>query len=232
MVSYNIGSGFNIGSGWQFSQSLGVITTGLILYVDAGNTSSYPGSGTTWTDLSAAGNNATLNGSTPFNSSGNTSSLTFVSGYAATGAILPAAAYTKIAIFKVSGSYYNIISGGVTSSDHAFWGAGTQYLQSGHNGSWSTISSSVTTPLDQWVFGAVSFNTSTGWRLYLNQNSVVTNSNTSTFSPTPAVVEIGAYQNGTNLNGQVAATLIYNRVLTDAEVSQTYSYYQSRFSLA
>ena len=30
------------------------------LYLDAGNTNSYPGSGTTWTDLSGQGNNGTL----------------------------------------------------------------------------------------------------------------------------------------------------------------------------
>ena len=232
MAAFDIGSGFSIGSGWQFSQSLGVITTGLILYVDAGNTSSYPGSGTTWSDLSAAANNLTLTGTTPFTSSGNTSYFTFSSGYAVSGAILPAAAYTKVAIFQVSGNYYNIISGGVSGGDHAFWGAGTQYLQSGHNGAWSTVVSPVTTPLNQWVFGAVSFNTSTGWRLYLNQNSVVTNGSTTTFSTTPAVLEIGAYQNSTNLNGRVAASLVYNRVLSDTEISQTYSYYASRFSLS
>jgi Concanavalin A-like lectin/glucanases superfamily len=232
MSSWNVGSGFNIGSGWQFTQSTGVITNGLILYLDAGNTSSYPGSGTNWYDLSGQNNTATLNNSPAFNSNGTTSSFTFSSGYASTGAILPAAAYTKVAIFQVSGSYGNIISGGVTSTDHAFWGNNTLYLSSGHNGSWTTIVSGVSTPLNQWVFGAVSFNTSTGWRLYLNQNSVVTNVNTTSFSPTPAVVEIGAYQNGNFMNGQVATSLIYNRVLSDSEISQTYTYYKSRFSLA
>ena len=232
MAAFNIGSGFSIGSGWQFSQSLGVITTGLILNVDAGNTSSYSGSGSTWADLSGQGNNTTLTGTTPFTSSGNTSYFTFSSGYAVSGAILPAAAYTKVAIFQVSGNYNNIISGGVTGGDHAFWGAGTQYLQSGHNGAWTTVVSPITTPLNQWVFGAVSFNTSTGWRLYLNQNTVITSASTTTFSATPAVLEIGAYQNGTNLNGKVAASLIYNRALTDDEISQNYNYYKTRFGLA
>lgn len=35
-------------------------TSGSVLYLDAGNTASYAGSGTTWTDLSGNGNNATL----------------------------------------------------------------------------------------------------------------------------------------------------------------------------
>ena len=35
-------------------------TSGLIFYLDAANTRSYPGSGTTWTDLSGNGNTGTL----------------------------------------------------------------------------------------------------------------------------------------------------------------------------
>jgi len=37
-----------------------IVTDGLVLLLDAGNTKSYPGSGTTWTDLSGQGNNGTL----------------------------------------------------------------------------------------------------------------------------------------------------------------------------
>ena len=37
-----------------------LVTTGLVLNLDAGNASSYNGTGTTWTDLSGKGNNGTL----------------------------------------------------------------------------------------------------------------------------------------------------------------------------
>ena len=52
-----------------------IITDGLVLAFDAGNTKSYPGSGTTWTDLSGNGNTGTLNG-VGFNGS-NGGSLSF-----------------------------------------------------------------------------------------------------------------------------------------------------------
>jgi hypothetical protein len=39
------------------------VSSGLILHLDAGNPASYPGSGTTWTDLSGNGNNAVASGS-------------------------------------------------------------------------------------------------------------------------------------------------------------------------
>ena len=60
MVSYNIGSGWNIGSGFTFTTSINVVTTGLTLYLSASQSSSYPGSGSTWYDLSGNSNNATL----------------------------------------------------------------------------------------------------------------------------------------------------------------------------
>tara|TARA_R100000734_G_C3280437_1_gene74190 strand:- start:94 stop:825 length:732 start_codon:yes stop_codon:yes gene_type:complete len=53
-----------------------LIEDGLVLALDAGNAKSYPGSGTTWTDLSGQDNNGTLvNG--PTYSSGNGGSIVF-----------------------------------------------------------------------------------------------------------------------------------------------------------
>jgi len=45
-----------------------ITTDGLILYLDAANARSYPGSGTTWFDLSGFGNNHTLANSPTFSS--------------------------------------------------------------------------------------------------------------------------------------------------------------------
>ena len=60
------------------------VTDGLVLNLDAGNSASYAGTGTTWTDLSGRGNNGTLVGGVSYNSSnqgylvfdGNTSGTT------------------------------------------------------------------------------------------------------------------------------------------------------------
>ena len=52
--------------------------SGLILCLDAGNTKSYPGSGTTWTDISRNGNDGTLINMDSANlDSANGGSLTF-----------------------------------------------------------------------------------------------------------------------------------------------------------
>jgi hypothetical protein len=44
--------------------SFSIVTTGLILHLDAGNASSYSGSGSTWTDLSPSAKNGTITGAT------------------------------------------------------------------------------------------------------------------------------------------------------------------------
>ena len=46
-----------------------IVTDGLVLCLDAGNTKSYPGNGSTWTDLSGGGNNGTLTNGPNYSSS-------------------------------------------------------------------------------------------------------------------------------------------------------------------
>ena len=53
-----------------------IAESGLVLALDAGNLKSYPGSGTTWTDLSGGGNTGTLTNG-PTYSSANGGSLVF-----------------------------------------------------------------------------------------------------------------------------------------------------------
>ncbi len=53
-------SGATVSGGITLGDIVAPVTSGLVLSLDAGNTSSYSGSGTTWTDLSGNGNNGTL----------------------------------------------------------------------------------------------------------------------------------------------------------------------------
>ena len=47
-----------------------IVEEGLVLALDASNTKSYPGSGTTWIDMSGNGHNATLHGVTHSSANG------------------------------------------------------------------------------------------------------------------------------------------------------------------
>jgi len=55
------------------SNANSIITSGLVLNLDASNSASYSGTGTTWTDLSGSGNNGTIiSGTTYSNINGGT----------------------------------------------------------------------------------------------------------------------------------------------------------------
>ena len=65
-----------VGNTFKRSVTENIVNDGLVLYLDAGNDNSYPGSGTTWTDLSGNNNTGTLvNG--PTYSSANGGSIVF-----------------------------------------------------------------------------------------------------------------------------------------------------------
>jgi hypothetical protein len=220
-----INGGVTIGGGISITSEV----PDLILSLDASDPSSYPGTGTTWYDLSGLDNDTTLIGTISWTNSGSQSYFTFSSGVAQGGAILPNTTYTKVGVIRVPGVFGNFISGD-SSNQHAFWGFFSQNLQSGHNGNWNTIVSTNPVPTNQWAFVAVSFSYLTGWRLYLNTDTVVTNPSTDQFTNNPAVITVGGYDgNGNQLAGDVAIAQIYNRALTDGEIASLYSQYQSRF---
>lgn len=60
----------------SFIHSPQIVTNGLVLSLDAGNTKSYPGTGTTWFDKSGFGNNGTLINGPTFNT-GSLGSIVF-----------------------------------------------------------------------------------------------------------------------------------------------------------
>ena len=63
MIRYNTvfkSTEFYNGTTWRVASTIPIVSSNLTVYLDAAERSSYPGSGTTWTDLSGNGNNGTL----------------------------------------------------------------------------------------------------------------------------------------------------------------------------
>ena len=211
-------------------------TDGLVLCLDAADVNSYPRTGTSWSDVSGNGNNGTLTNGPTFNSS-NGGSIVFDGGddcvlVNSNANILSKTAYTKTAWFYTTsfGTNNNIISGG-NSGQHAFWLGASSYLRAGHNGNWSTVVTTTSMSLNTWYYGAVTFNTSTGWILYLNGIQETTSSDTTTFTGNQEIL-IGAYSTAGNVyTGRIATSLVYNRVLTSTEILQNYNATKSRFGL-
>ena len=90
-----------------------IVKSGLVLYLDAGNQNSYPGTGTTWTDISRNNNNGTLTNGPTFNSE-NGGSIVFdgTNDYVST-ALTSTNSFTWNVWYKtntVSNGFRNIIS--------------------------------------------------------------------------------------------------------------------------
>jgi hypothetical protein len=147
---------------------------------------------------------------------------------------LNSSAYTKIVWFRPEGACANIISGG-SDSQHAFWMGNTNHtLYAGHNGSWYIVSyrpNASGDMVDEWWCGAVTFNSTTGWVLYMNGIQVDTNSSTTTNTGN-GIIRIGAYNDADNLfNGDINIVQVYNRVLTADEILQNFNAQKGRFDL-
>jgi hypothetical protein len=206
-----------------------IVTSGLTMMMDAGFPASFPtGTGTTWYDVSGNDYVGNMVNGPSWTNSGTTSYINFdgsddyvlVSNNAN---ILSKTSYTKIAWFNAStfSTNNNIISGG-NSGAHAFWLAGGNRLNAGHNGGWSTVQSTSTLSLNTWYYGAVTFDTTNGWKLYLNGIQESTSNSTTTFDGNGEIL-IGAYGNASNLfTGKIADTMVYNRVLSQSEILQNY----------
>ena len=215
-----------------FYRGPNIITDGLVLALDAGNIKSYQSGSTTWYDKSGNGNNGTLVNGPTFNS-GSGGSIVFdgVDDCVVVNSnanILSKTSYTKISWFYITSYLYNIISGG-NSGQHAFWLAGGNKLNAGHNGSWSTVVSTTALSLNTWYFGAVTFNTTNGWKLYVNGIQESTSASTTTYTGNDEIL-IGAFGTGTNVfAGRIAVAQVYNKVLTDQDILQNYNATKGRF---
>ena len=208
----------------------------MVLNLDAAKLDSYPGSGTTWYDISGNNNNGTLTNGPTFSGIGKQAAIVFdgLDAYVNVNSnanILSKTAYTKTAWFyPTSFSINNNINSGGFSGQHAFWLAGSDRLHSGHNGNWGTVVSTTVLSLNTWYFGAVTFDTTNGWKLYLNGTQESTSSSTTTFEGNGEIL-IGSYAGGNLFRGRIAGTQVYSKVLTASEVAQNYNAQKGRFGL-
>ena len=212
-----------------------IVTNGLLLNIDSSKSNSYSGLGNTIYDLSGSGNNGALTNGPTFSAfNGGALVLDGSNDYVLinnAANILPYTAYTKIAYFYLTSfsSSNNIVSGGF-SGQHAFWLFGSNRLYAGHNGAWSQVVGATTLSLNTWYFGAVTYSNLTGWKLYLNGSEDGSNGDTTTFTGNQEI-SVGSYGAGNNFTGRISQVQIYNRALSQQEISQNFNATRSRFGI-
>ena len=220
-----------------------IVTNGLVLCLDAGNTKSYPGTGTAWTDLSGNGNNGTLTNG-PTYSSANKGSIVFdgTNDYVLTNitkSTIPTtsdvtlcgwiystnnAAYDEWINLSNSNTYapnYHNISLGKDLDNKFYF---NNYDGTEHR------SLSNTSLLNSWIYAVGIRNSNTNY-LYINgtiQASPVA-------AGTPNINNAATLKLGIVLSfwskGNISLVQIYNRALSASEVLQNYNATKGRYGL-
>lgn len=207
-----------------------IVTDGLILSLDAANPKSYPGSGTTWEDVSGNNNNGTLTNGPTF--SNNSIVFDGVNDRIECGTWSVSYLTVSTWVYKTA----TTTNQGICRKQNGW--AVSQFngtLQIAPGTSWAFYNTGYTIPLNTWInivyvyrgTGAADSQT-----VYINGSSIYNSSvGSGPFSPNSNAVRIGYDDNNWYWGGAISNTNIYNRVLLVQEILQNYNSQKSRFNL-
>jgi hypothetical protein len=230
-------AGTAYGNELSFTDTAPVITTGLKLHYDTSNTSSYPGSGSTITDLSGNGNNGTLVNNSSFNSTvaGGVLSFNGTNQYIST-TYVPSNTCT-ISIWFYNNLNYTDWNRGIfstfSSSTYNGFYMGTSNIGSyqsslniWYNGNTSLNSISSVLAINTWYNITVTSGSGT-IKIYLNGILKNTISGSTTHAD---VLNIGRTRFDSNYwSGYIGSTMVYDNVLPASDVTTNFNAQKSRF---
>jgi hypothetical protein len=208
-------------------------------YWDAANTRSYSGSGNTWYDLTANGNNLTLTNSPTFNSLGyfSTGSTGYFTGAGSASIPTGNSSYTMLLFARLStwaDSRGFISIGGYLANNQSnafrtstttvgrmihYWWA-NDLTASNNNGNIQN---------NQWFYVGVSFDGTTR-KIYSN-TVLATSDRPTSHNVTSSTIQLAKTYSTEYLQGDISLAQIYNRALTATEVLQNYNATKKRFGL-
>ena len=220
------------------SSTPSIVTSGLALYLDAGNASSYPGSGTNWNDLSGNGRNGTLTNG-PTYSATNGGSIVFdgINDFVQCLGSLTVTAATFVSWIRRNGNqgqYDGILfSRGTNTTGMNFQVSNQLGYHWNDNINTYGWQSGLTIPDLTWCMIAVSV-TSTAATAYLCQASGITTS-TNTVSHTSSLIDdikIARDEFSTRyFTGNIAIAQLYNIALSAEQIAQNFAADRARFGV-
>ena len=240
----------------MFAHSPKIVTDGLVLALDAGNTKSYVSGSTTWYDKSGFSNNGTLTNGPTF-SSANGGSIVFdgVDDYVncgnnpsvditGTGITLSAWIYRTALnsnvnnfkrIIEKAAAYPALQYSFVTSPVNSPPGEGRLLLDLYLNSSIPAFATGSTQlQLNTWYHAVGTYDGSFR-KIYLNGVLDGQLATTGNITSTTSSLVIGDYLPGPGAtyawNGRIATTQIYNRALSAQEVQQNFNALRGRFGI-
>lgn len=230
-----------------------IVTGGLQVYLDAANRKSYPGTGTTWYDLSGNGNNATLNGGVQTGFSGlygGTFNFDNADDYVSIGNFNFETLGQSRSLTVMFGAYKKFYgTGGNNTGDSRV----LQGSDDGYSQGWRIFEVNNGTPGTAFT-GAQGFSygyVNSGATIYdtVNRPAICAFSQNGAsllcfINNTFGGGTMNAYVNGTNsgtiggagygvgyFGGYISFLQVYNRSLTKTELLQNYDAMKSRFGL-
>jgi hypothetical protein len=237
-----------------FNYSPKIVTDGLVLYLDAANSKSYPGTGTAWNDISRGGNNGTLvNGPTfdPANGGsivfdgiddyvtgfGDTSTFSFIQN---TG-IFTISTWVRLTDFTTARSILGN-NDGTTGQKGIHLNYDLTNSRLALNLTYGVSGQSTLTFRTNTFFSDIGSNyvnivysgNGINCRLYKNGVLQGTSSNYGTFSTGDSSREMGIGRinnSGTYWQGNIPLLQIYNKGLSLSEILQNYNATKTRFGL-
>ena len=225
------------------SHSPSIIAQNLSLCLDAANPKSYPGSGTTWTDLSGNGNNGTLVNGVGY-SGDNLGSLVFdgVDDYVnlTSASLLPVGTSDRTIVAFVRTptsfpeSYLHVIHYGTAATDQAF---GLAIFSNGglNTHPWVGAPSQGTVVAGTDYCLAVSYtHSSTLHKFWINgvsQGAGVSRGINTGTTDARVGARIAAPIEDWGPNGRIYNVMVYNRSLTDTEIQQNFNATRNRFGI-
>lgn len=219
-------------------------SNGALLYLDAGNTASYSGSGSTWTDLSGNNNNATLNGPLVFSNTGTASFFNFNGTnlqYAGTVSSKYSQTYTgktvivAARIVNIAAGTYRCLFGSTASGSRNFNiyiyspSSGVYQLHSSF-GSGGGITGNLPLTANQWFVVAVTQTNSGVMTFYYNGQPVYTITGQTlaqyTLNSGEAVGQSDNYW-----YGDISVCAVYGRALSGSEITQNFQALRNRYGI-
>ena len=220
-----------------------IVTSGLVLNLDAADRNSYPGSGTTWTDLSGNNNNGTLTNGPAFNSA-NGGSIVFdgTNDYANCGNNTTLDITETFTISLWINPVRNNVASYILDKDFDKYAIIIGY-QSGfvnfYNGEYQPTATTTQIGISNNVWTNIVYtknlnSLSNNWSGYKNGSAVFTVTRSFTNTTSSAQLNIGTSRPGgfnAAYGGSIATTQIYNRALSAQEIQQNYNATKTRYGL-
>lgn len=224
------------------------VTNGLQIYLDAQNTSSYPGTGTTWFDLSGNNRNFTWNTTPSFTTASGISYFS-TNGRKAAGpasnsvGINNTSGYTVILIMMQNtlqnSSAFKFYRNNLSGSDgrgifsHCTWSDNSIYFDQGGccaSSQRTAIASGGSQTWNMFTFRRVA-NSSTR-TISKNESVLITNTNAANnIDLDGRAIDVGGSDEGTTWDARLGIFLVYNRDISDAEMSLIFNRFRSRYGI-